>query len=264
MTRTLLASALATALSMAAAQAAPTVGVYYYPWYGPNAGGHSYQTAMRMHTTPDAQPPALGTYNSSDANVIATHIDQSHQGNISMWSMSWWGPNSYEDRTIRNNILAHPRAGELKYAIHYESTGRLGTFDNPNFSNLVPDFQYLAQNYFNNANYFRIDGRPVVFIYLTRAYFNTQAGRDAVASLRQTMNSQFGVDPYLIGDDVFPGQNSAQRAALWDAITDFDVYGSALQSLGSTTNAVNVLASQFQTARQVANSIQRGFVPTVT
>ncbi len=65
----------------------------------------------------------------------------------------------------------------MKYAVHYESTGRLGSFDNPTYSNLLPDFQYLAQNYFNNANYYRIDNRPVVFIYLTRAYFNTQAGQ---------------------------------------------------------------------------------------
>src|SRR5690349_18822482 len=125
-----------------------TVGAYYYPWYGPNNGGHHYQHVMRMHTTPQAQAPALGTYNSRDPNVIAAHIDQSHLGNISMWSMSWWGPNSYEDSTIRNNILKHPRASELSYTIHYESTGRLGTFAAPNYANLVPDFRHLAQNVF--------------------------------------------------------------------------------------------------------------------
>jgi hypothetical protein len=32
-----------------------------------------------------------------------------------MWSMSWWGPNSYEDQTIRQNILTNPRASELKH-----------------------------------------------------------------------------------------------------------------------------------------------------
>jgi glycoprotein endo-alpha-1,2-mannosidase len=244
------------------AQSAPIVGAYYYPWYG-FPGGHGWNETLRQHLTPP-QPPAIGYYDSRANATIAAHIDHSHQGNIDFWAMSWWGPTSAEETTIRTKILAHPRAAELKYAIHYESTGRLGSFDNPNFSNLVPDFQYLTQNYFSNANYFRIDGRPVVFIYLTRAYFNTQAGRDAVANLRQTMNSQFGVDPYLVGDDVFPGQNNAQRAALWDAITDFDVYGSALQSSGSTTTAVNSLASQFQSARQLANSVQRGFIPAVS
>jgi glycoprotein endo-alpha-1,2-mannosidase len=244
-------------------QCVPLVGAYYYPWYGAYPGGHSWNDNLRAKLIPQ-QPPALGYYSSRSSAIIQGQIDQSHRGNISFWATSWWGPSSAEDTTIRNNILPNPRAGELQYAIHYESTGRLGTFDNPTFSNLVPDFQYLAQNYFSNPNYLRINGRPAVFLYLTRAYFNTQSGRDAVANLRQTMTSQFGVDPYLIGDDVFPGQTNVSRASLWDAITDFDVYGSALQANGSTMAAVNSLASQFQFARQVAQSAHVGFIPAVS
>src|SRR5205823_405250 len=81
---------------------------------------------------------------------------------------------------------------------------------------------------------------------------------------RQTMQSQYGVNPYLIGDDVFPGQTNAQRAALWDSITDFDVYGSALQANGSTTAAVTALGSQFRSALQMAQSVGVGFIPSVS
>jgi glycoprotein endo-alpha-1,2-mannosidase len=245
------------------AGAAPLVGAYYYPWYGTFTGGHSWTQTLREHLVPQ-QPPALGYYNSRSSATIEGQIDESHRGNISFWATSWWGPGSAEDITIRNNILTDPRAGELKYAVQYESTGRLGSFANPTYSNLLPDFQYLAQNYFNNPNYYRINNRPVVFLYLTRAYFNTQAGQSAVANLRQSMTSQFGVNPYLIGDDVFPGQNNAQRAGLWDAITDFDVYGSALQAYGSTTTAVSALANQFQSAKQMAQSVNVGFIPSVS
>jgi glycoprotein endo-alpha-1,2-mannosidase len=246
-----------------ATAAEPLVGAYYYPWYGTFPGGHSWTDTLRAKLVP-AQPPALGYYNSRSSTTIASQIDESHRGNISFWATSWWGPGSAEDTTTRNYIFANPRAGELKYAVHYESTGRLGDSGNPNFTNFVPDFQYLGQNYFNNANYLKIDGRPVVFIYLTRAYFNTQAGRDAVANLRQTMTSQFGVNPYLVGDDVFPGQTNATRAGLWDAITDFDVYGSALQANGSTTAGVTALANQYQDAKQVAQTAHVGFVPAVS
>jgi hypothetical protein len=245
------------------ASAATQVGAYYYPWYGTFPGGHGWTSTLREHLVPQ-QPPALGYYSSRNSAAIEAQIDQSHRGNIGFWATSWWGPNSAEDQTTRNYILADPRAGELRYAVHYESTGRLGSFSNPSYSNLVPDFQFLNQNYFNNANYLRINGRPVVFIYLTRAYFNTQASRDAVANLRQTMQSQYGVSPYLVGDDVFPGQTNAQRAALWDSITDFDVYGSALQANGSTTAAVSALAGQFQSARQMAQSLNVGFIPSVS
>jgi len=247
----------------ASGSAAPIVGAYYYPWYGTFSGGHTWTQTLRENLVPP-QPPALGYYSSRSSSVIEQQIDESHRGNISFWATSWWGPTSAEDFTLRNDVLADPRAGELKYAIQYESTGRLGDSANPTYSNLISDFRYLDQNYFNNPNYLKINGRPVVFLYLTRVYFNTQAGRDAIANLRQTMMTQFGVNPYLIGDDVFPGQNNAQRAALWDSITDFDVYGSVLQSKGSTTAAVTALRNQYHTALQLAQSVHVGFIPAVT
>jgi glycoprotein endo-alpha-1,2-mannosidase len=244
-------------------ESAPLVGAYYYPWYGSFAGGHAWTDTLRSKLTPQ-QPPALGFYSSRDNAVIGGQIDQSHRGNISFWAVSWWGPGAADDATTREYILAGPRAGELKYAVHYESTGRLGRGADPSFTNLVPDFQYLAEHYFSNANYLRVNGRPVVFIYLTRVYFNTAAGREAVAKLRQAMRSQFGVDLYLVGDDVFPGQKSAERARLWDAITDFDVYGSGLAAHGATRAGVTALAREFQSARQLAKEAHVGFIPSVS
>jgi glycoprotein endo-alpha-1,2-mannosidase len=244
-------------------QGEASVGVYYYPWYGSFPGGHSLNQSLRGHLIP-AQPPAIGNYDNRDSATIASHIDQSHQGNVDFWAVSWWGPSSAENTTFRNSILTHSRASELKYAIHYESTGRFGDFANPNFSNFVPDFRYLATNYFQNPNYLRIDGRPVVFMYVTRAYFNTQASRDAVANLRTTMQSEFGLDPYIVGDDVFGGGIDLQRAGLWDAITDFDVYGTALQSSGPTSAALSTLANVYDSARSAITNLDVGFIPTAS
>src|SRR5262245_45249528 len=72
------------------AGAAPTVGAWYYPWYGTFEGGHRWSRTLRSHLVPQ-QSPALGFYNSRDAATIERHIDQSHRGNISFWAMSWWG-----------------------------------------------------------------------------------------------------------------------------------------------------------------------------
>lgn len=250
-------------LLMVGAARAVQVGAYYYPWHGSYPGGHSFNDTLRGHLVP-RQDPAIGRYSNRDSATMTAHLDQSHRGNINFWAMSWWGPNSAEDATIRNSILPHSRAGELRYAMFYESTGRLGSFDNPNFSSLTADFRYLAQNYFNNPNYLRIDGRPVVFIYLTRAYFNTPASRTAVANLRQAMLSEFRVDPYLIGDDLFNNGVDPQRAALWDAITDYDVYGTVLQPLGSTQAAVNTLAQYYAEARTAVGPLGVGFIPAAT
>jgi glycoprotein endo-alpha-1,2-mannosidase len=239
------------------------VGAYYYPWYGPFAGGHDLRQSLRGHLVPP-QRPAIGFYDSRDRRTIAAHIDQSHRGNIDFWAVSWWGPNSAEDATFRKSILAHPRRAELKYAVHYESTGRLGDPSTPDFANLVPDFRYLARHYFANPDYLKHDGRPVVFMYVTRAYFNSPSARDAVAALRSTMQSEFGVNPFLVGDDLFQGGVDRKRARLWDAVTDFDVYGTVLQSGGSTSAALVELARIYDDARAAIAPLEVAFVPTAS
>lgn len=238
-----------------------TVGAYYYPWYGPNNGGHHYQHVMRMHTTPTAQTPLLGTYNSRDPNVIASHIDQSHLGNISMWSMSWWGPNTYEDVTIRNNILTHPRAGELSYTIHYETSGRLGDSAAPNYARFETDMRYLGQNIFNNPNYMRIDNRPVVVLYLSRDYFRSQPGWDALANVRTMMQTEFGYDPYIIGDHFFG--TIAAGAQHLDAVTAFDVYGQAFSGRATNIASMNRLEDIYDFVDRYTENIGVDFIPGV-
>ncbi|QEG36372.1 DUF5010 domain-containing protein [Bythopirellula goksoeyrii] len=241
-------------------RADPTVGVYYYPWWGAGQGGHTFDQTLRAHTTPNTQLPAVGPqYSSRDANVISAHIDQSHLGNISMWSMSWWGPNSYENQTIRNNILPHPRASELSYTIHYETGGRLGNHNNPNYSNLIPDFQYLATNIFSDPNYMRIDGRPVVVMYLSRVFFDDAAGATALNNMRTTMQNQYGYDPYIIGDHLFNSVSSG--VANMDAITSFDVYGQVFGDGVVNQAKIDQLDQIYSSAKNVANNAGVAFVP---
>ncbi len=170
--------ALPMSVPQEAAALEATVGAYYYPWWDT----HDWNDTLRARMTPEDHRPAAGYRDSSDADLIAEHINQSHRGNISLWSTSWWGPGSVEDNVLRQNILPHPRAGELSYAVHYESTGRFGSTASPDFSNLTPDFEYLAENVFSDPNYFRIDNRPVVFMYVSRAYFSNPAAQQALAT----------------------------------------------------------------------------------
>jgi hypothetical protein len=256
--RLILPLAVVAACCSARASAA-TVGAYYYPWYGPNAGGHHYNDVMRMHLTPNAQPPALGAYNSRDPSVIATHIDQSRVGNISMWSMSWWGPNSYEDVTIRNHILPHPRASEMSYTIHYETSGRLGPSSAPNYARFQTDMRYLGHNILNDPNYMRIDGRPVIVLYLSRDYFRSQPGWDALANMRTMMQTEFGYDPYVIGDHFFG--ELAPGAQHLDAVTAFDVYGQAFGSRPTNVASLTRLEGIFNSVQKLSNALGADFVP---
>ena len=83
--------------------------------------------------------------------------------------------------------------------------------------------RYLGQNIFNNPNYMRIDNRPVVVLYLSRDYFRSQAGWDALANVRTMMQTEFGYDPYIVGDHFF--NSLAPGAQHLDAVTAFDIYG---------------------------------------
>ncbi|MHC4543305.1 MAG: hypothetical protein ACYSYL_02100 [Planctomycetota bacterium] len=230
------------------------VGVYYYPWHGPGVGGHGFDNTLRDHLVPK-QYPELGHYNNSDPAVISAHINRSVEANIHFWACSWWGPGGFEDNIIKNHILTHPEAGKLKYAILYESTGRLGSFSEPDYSRLVPDVQYFAENYFGNPNYLKIDGRPVIFIYLTRVYFRNQ-GDEALAELRAAFP-----DLYIIADDVFGRHYNSSYASKWNAVTAYDVYGQTLGSYGSTQAALNRLEDILNDAKTAANSVGVGLIP---
>jgi glycoprotein endo-alpha-1,2-mannosidase len=236
----------------------PTVGVYYYPWYRAPGQGQSNQwrNVMRQRLVPPQQPKA-GLYASSDPNVVAEHIAQSVRGGISFWAVSWWRSGDRTDLTLRDVILKHPDAGKLKYAILYESTGRLGRFARPDYSRWIGDLTYLQQTYFDHPYYLRIDGKPVIFVYLTREYFRNK-GHEALQEMRAKLPNL-----YLVGDDVFGSGYRAEWAKNFDAITAYDVYGQSFGRLGGTRAALQLLAKNYASAKAAANSVGVAFMPTI-
>ncbi|MGE5551397.1 MAG: glycoside hydrolase family 99-like domain-containing protein [Bacteroidota bacterium] len=237
------------------ADARPLVGAYYYPWYGP--GAHTIADSARMQLKP-AQKPLLGDYDSRGQNVILQHINQSVRGNIAFWACSWWGPGSYEDVTIKNHLRKYLSGGRLKYAILYESTGRLRAASNPSYNTFLTDVDYLARTFFPDDSYLRIDGRPVLFIYLTRVYFRDK-GDEVLARLRAAHP-----DLYIVADDVFGPDYRAAWAARWDAVTAYDAYGQSLGIHGSTAKAIATLAANYAEAKAAADVAGTAFVPAVT
>jgi hypothetical protein len=59
---------------------------------------------------------------------------------------------------------------------------------------------HFAQTYFHNPSYLRVDGRPVVFLYLTRTLTGDVAGM--IQGARAVLQAR-GFDPYFIGDEVY-------------------------------------------------------------
>jgi glycoprotein endo-alpha-1,2-mannosidase len=235
-----------------------TVGVYYYPWYGGDFHGGRY---MRDRLVPP-QYPELGEYDDRDTAVIAQHLAWSRQAHIDLWVASWWGPGKREDQTLLEQILPHGDLGSMQIALFYETSGRTRNFEY--FSNVGADIAYMAEHYFDHSNYLRIDGKPVLFVYLTRVLSRKGTLGEMVAIMRAAAK-EAGHEIYIVGDEVF-GQPpaSSDGIALLDAVTNYDVYG----SMGAKGYAGQATVDRYYAVqsrwREKAHAEGVAFVPTAT
>ena len=59
--------------------------------------------------------------------------------------------------------------GEHKIALLYESTGRVKKSEGWTTQRVQPDMEYMCSSIFTHPNYYRVDGKPVIVMYLSRA-----------------------------------------------------------------------------------------------
>lgn len=215
-----------------AAGATPlTIAAYYYPWFAP--GGARWSEGYVRSQLAPPQLPALGQYVSGDPAVIGQHYAWAHQYGVGAFFCSWNGPGSYSDLTIRDGLLPSPARGPTQIALLYESRARFALgpdalihLDAAGVSRLVDDFDYLARTYFDRPGLYRVDGRPVVMIYASRIFRGPFA--DAIHAIRRHLIAAYGVDPYLIGDEVDrDSPPDPARIRLFDAITGYTLYSTA-------------------------------------
>ena len=234
----------------------PLAGVYYYPWHGDNNfHGGRY---LREHLVP-IQKPELGEYNDRDNAVIGKHLEWCEYAGIGLWVSSWWGPGRTTDVTLKDYILKHDDLNEMKIALFYETTGRMPDFTD--MSNVESDIEYIAENYFDHPNYYKIDGKPVLFIYLTRV-LSREGILDNTLDLMRETASAAGFEMYIVGDQVFGNPpSSTDQLALLDAVTNYDVYGSSGGKMYATQEKVDNYYDKQSTWRSMAHQVGTSFVP---
>jgi len=247
---------------------ADMVGVYYYPWHGNNNfHGGNY---LREFLEP-AQLPMLGEYNDRSASVIEQHFAWSEYAGINLWVSSWWGPNRTEDITLRNHVMPNPKINDIQIALFYESTSRLTNSaisdDRWNTTeNVASDIEHMATYYWNHPNYYKIDGRPVLFIYLTRAMAGAGILEETVNIMREQATI-LGFDIYIVGDHVFGNPPSTPgNMALLDAVTNYDVYGSSggRNVLYAKQSGVDNYYTKMAEWKSLAEQVGTKFIPAVS
>ena len=192
------------------------VGAHYYPWYETHAGHQDW-----VEQTPSE--PVLGEYASENDEVITQHLQWSLEHGISWWSISWWGPESSEDRVLQEAILKAEGFSNINFSILYETTGRLGEFafdlDRSDAQNrFIDDIAYLSDTYFGQSNYLHIDGQPVVFVYVS----NLLTG-DIEGTVEQ-MTDAIGVKPYIVADIPLGKSKSPDSAPIIKAAGALSTY----------------------------------------
>jgi hypothetical protein len=177
--------------------------------------------------------PGIG-YRSDDPVVIHAH-------NREMWAngiiplVSWWGPTAPAggDAFLDRYLSEWDTAAPVKPGLLYEVTGRLKIVndtvdfaDPENAERFIADVRYLSARFWSRypERFYRIDGRPVLFIWLTQAFRGPFD--EVVARARRE------VPFYLIGSDFNiptcfrPGLESIVDAT--DALSAYGVYAPSL------------------------------------
>ena len=211
-----------------AAQDNILVGAHYYPWYSSKTHWDEGRT----------DTPVRGDYDSRDRVTINQHIDEATGFGIDFFNMSWWGPGSWEDKTLRDHFLDADLIDEISFSVFYETLGRLkhttnsstgaltvDLSDPANRATLIADFKYLAQEYFDHPSYLKIDGKPVVMIYLTRTFSGDIPG--AVSELRSELRD-LEHELFMVADEVYwKDPNTPQlieRIAPYDAVFAYNMH----------------------------------------
>jgi hypothetical protein len=251
-----------------------TVVVPYYLWYRRDLSnwrdGHKYM-------------PLLGEYRSDDPIVMSKHIDWATGHGVDVFAVSWtgyeYGDLKYFDDNLKL-LFNNPLSKDIKIMILYESPGRLKTTGNPsapweknlsdeeNIKTLISDFIYFSREYFNRENYFKfkLNGRPVVYIYDSSAFIGNVSG--AIQKLREAVREK-GYEVFLISDHVhpyvLPGSNPdwEERARQFDGITSWlgGYSGEGIYLGGSYETQLGILYSQWGEWARLNN---KKLVPSIT
>eukprot|EP00339_Tiarina_fusa_P001503 CAMPEP_0117034558 /NCGR_PEP_ID=MMETSP0472-20121206/24596_1 /TAXON_ID=693140 ORGANISM="Tiarina fusus, Strain LIS" /NCGR_SAMPLE_ID=MMETSP0472 /ASSEMBLY_ACC=CAM_ASM_000603 /LENGTH=518 /DNA_ID=CAMNT_0004743763 /DNA_START=38 /DNA_END=1595 /DNA_ORIENTATION=+ len=244
------------------------VGAYYYPWHSDDFhGGTGY---VRDQLNP-RQEPTLGEYDDSEPETIAQHLAWSRQANVRLWVTSWRGDGKREDLITRETILPHSDLGDHKIALLYETFGRIREDEEFSLHRVVADIEFISASYFDHPNYLRMNGKPVLFVYLTRKLERIGLMDNVITLMRQAARVA-GHELYIVGDHAFREAPDNEFSGgefnpftSIDAITNYDVYGSIGKDGYAGEDAVeDHYQNKMAGWRDLAASHGCGFIPAAS
>ena len=192
---------------------------YYYPWY--------IEGDWSLHTTNDV--PLLGHYGTDSPQVAEQHIKWARRGQISTWVISWWGEDSLSKQHFDKGMLQASNIDQMKFCMLFESMMLKETsFHNgTSQAKMLYELQLIKDNYFDHPSYFRINGRPVVVLYITRlkTLYDDSFDQTVLIDLRELLDEDIffiADEPFFFDGDDNPATD--RNGLLPDNTTVFDAY----------------------------------------
>ncbi len=187
----------------------------YYTWHNQDHWERGYSNI-----------PLLGFYDSLDPDIINTHSKWAQEYGIDVLKIEYI---PQFDRTITEGLL-NSDTGDTKLCLMYDSRLRFESigypdppydFDIEEIANtFLRDMEHIAELYFDSSNYFRINDRPVLWIYVARDF--TGNYKEVIEKARKNL-AEKGYDVYLVGDVVFWNYRLDTISA-YDAISCYSAY----------------------------------------
>jgi hypothetical protein len=147
---------------------------FYYPWYGNlsdnwnhwKEGNSSGQIPHDPNIIlPDGRRdiaaedyPLLGPYDSNDESVIEQHVEWAKEAGIDCFVISWFGINDFTDNASKHIVNVCQRDDfNFNFTFYIENA--------TSTDQAVQDINYLLNTYGNSSSWYRVEGRPVIFVY---------------------------------------------------------------------------------------------------
>lgn len=137
----------------------------HYTWY----------TEERWSAGPEYAftKPLRGYYNSGNPDIETAQNTEKESYGIGVDVVAWWGPGDISYDLFKQGYLKARNFENRPFCFLYEIISRLpGTgygdfdFNDPkNVQGFLDDIDYLEKNYFWYPNYYRINGKPVIYIW---------------------------------------------------------------------------------------------------
>jgi hypothetical protein len=183
-------------------------GTYYYAWYTMN---------WLPRTQRRTDPPTLGHYNNSSyGTVVREHFRKMKRHGVDFVAVS------FDPRMPQyEHVMYASEEFEVPLTVLYESlsraTGQYQSVTTEDLPAILADMRNLSQD-LSDESWLRIDGKPVVMIYVSRNYSDASS---AFPRIREAL----GGDVFLVGDEVFWDNGmTPERAGLFDAVTSYNWY----------------------------------------